>query len=161
MYVESTAKVARWAGVAVIGVMCFEVFMRYVVGHPTMWATAMAPMLGAVMITLGWGYVHQQHANVRVDFLYLKVSARGKAIIDVAGDIFVFFPLLATLVYSSLTNMMFSWEIGEQMTETYWYPPAGPIKTVVFVGIVLLALQGVANFCRSLAILRAAGANND
>jgi len=150
---ESTAKVARWAGVAVIAVMNFEVFARYVFGRPTMWASAMAPMLGAAMITLGWGYVHQQRANVRVDFLYIKVSERGRAIIDVVGDVVVLLPLLATLVYSSLTATIFAWSIGETMIQTNWYPPAGPIRTVVFAGIVLLAIQGFSNFCRSLSVL--------
>ena len=150
---EWTAKFARWTAVILMAVMCFEVVARYVFGHPTMWASALAPMLGATMITLGWSYVHQQRANVRVDFLYLKMSERGKAVIDVAGDVLVLLPLLITLVYSSFRAAIYSWAIGEVMIQTSWYAPAGPIKSIVLVGVVLLAIQGFSNFCNSLSVL--------
>lgn len=152
---ETTAKFVRWFGVMmVVVVMNIEVVLRYVFGHPTMWTSATAPMLGAAMLTLGWSFVHQQHGNVRVDFLYTRFSQRGQALIDVLGDALVLFPLVAAMTYGSFKAMTFAWSMGQTLTETSWHPPAGPLRTVIFVGCALLALQGLANFIRSLSALR-------
>ncbi len=49
--------------------------------------------------------------------------------------------------------MFVSWATDERMPITGWYPPAGPLRTVVFYGLALFALQGIAQFIRDLHLL--------
>jgi TRAP-type mannitol/chloroaromatic compound transport system permease small subunit len=39
------------------------------------------------------------------------------------------------------------------MPITGWYPPAGPLRTIVLLGLALFALQGFAQFIRDLYLL--------
>jgi len=36
------------------------------------------------------------------------------------------------------------------MMESYWYPPAGPFRTAIALGLVMLLLQGIAKFIRDV-----------
>ena len=102
---------------------------------------------------MGWSYTHRYHGHVRVDVIYTHLPTRGKAIIDVVCFIILFLPLLLVLIYASADKALNAWEMGEQLTEGYWYPPAGPIRTVMVIGLFLFALQGVAHFIRDLHLL--------
>ena len=150
---EWTGKIARWFWVVVVLVMTYEVIMRYAFTAPTMWAYETSMMIGATTYALAFAYTHRHRAHVRVDVLYTHLSPRGKAIIDVSGFLLFFFPFLSMLIYASVTGLWFSWSIGERLIESYWYPPAYPIRTVMFVGASLFFLQGAAQFTRDFYLL--------
>jgi len=140
----------RWLAVFLIAVMTTEVIMRYVFNHPTMWAFEISIMLGATIYALAWSYVHRHRANVRVDVIYTHLSPRVKGIIDVVGTLFLFFPLIVILTGASIANAWEAWVNSERLEQTFWYPPSGPLRTIVALGFILLALQGGANFFRDL-----------
>jgi len=98
---------------------------------------------------LSWAYTHRINGHVRIDVIYSHLPLRGQAIIEMLGSILFFFPLMAVLIYNAWINMWFSWEVGEVMIESFWYPPAGPIRTAMVVGLSLFAFQGIAQFIRS------------
>lgn len=150
---EHTGKTIRWVAVLLVAVVVYEVMARYVFNAPTIWAYETITMLLCTIGVLGWSYTHRRHGHVRVDVFYTRLSPRGKAIIDVGGFLLFFFPFLSMLVYASATGLWFSWSIGERLIESYWYPPAYPIRTVMLVGASLFFLQGVAQFTRDLYLL--------
>ena len=43
-----------------------------------------------------------------------------------------------------------AWKIKEVFFNSFWYPPAGPYRTIFAIGLFLLILQGAANFIRDL-----------
>jgi len=143
-----TGNTAHWLSVSLVLIMTYEVIMRYVFTAPTMWAYETVIMIGATLYALAWSYVHYQRAHVRVDVLYIHLSSRKRATIDVVCTLLFFFPVIFALVYMSGIWAWRAWEIGEKSVETYWYPPIAPVRTMVFLGITLFALQGIANFIR-------------
>ncbi len=147
---EYTGMVVRWACLALVLVLCFEVSARYVFNAPTMWSFETASMLGGTIAVLGWSYTHKHGGHVRVDVFYTHLSPRGKAILDITFTLLFFFPLLFSLTYIAWDRMWFSWEMGEVMARSNWYPITGPIRTVMVLGLSLFALQGVAQFLRDL-----------
>jgi len=147
---EMTGRTARWLAAGLVLVMCYDVFMRYFFNAPTMWAYETAMMTGGVMASLGWSYVHRHNAHIKVDILYAQYPTRVKAVMDVIGAMVFFLPWILALMYSSTIWMVKSWVIGEKMTETFWYPPAAPLRTFIFVGMYLFFFQGMANFIRDL-----------
>jgi TRAP-type mannitol/chloroaromatic compound transport system permease small subunit len=150
---EWTGKIVRWACVALVLALCYEVIARYVFNAPTIWAHETSCMLGGTIVALGWAYTHRHHGHVRVDVLYTHLSPRGKAIIDVFCALFLLFPLLAILIYTAADFMWVAWLKGEVLIESYWYPPSGPIRTVMLLGLSLFALQGAAQFIRDFYLL--------
>lgn len=145
---EWTAKVVSWLAVALILVLVYDVFMRYVLGGATVWAYEMAVMLGATVYVMGWAFIHRIREHIRVDVFYVHVSPRVQLIIDVVGTLLFLLPLLYVLIDTSIFYMLRAWRINEKMAETFWYPPAGPFRTMVVVGLFLLAFQSIAHLIR-------------
>ncbi|MBE9513762.1 MAG: TRAP transporter small permease subunit [Chloroflexi bacterium] len=143
----------KWFMLGMIFFGVLEVTQRYVFNHPTMWGYELIIMLGAAMYPLTWACIHRRHGHVRVDVFYSRMSIRGKAIVDVVCGVLFFFPVILFLVYTSGVWMWHAWEIGEKSVETYWYPPIAPLRTAVFVGVVLFLVQGVAQFIRDAHLL--------
>lgn len=133
-----------------IAVVVYSVFMRYVFNRPPMWTYDTAIMTGGSMFILAWSYTHLLRGHVRVDVFYSRFSARTKAIFDTLGTLFLLFPLFVFLIKVSYKWMARAWEIKERFLESYWLPPAAPIRTVVFVGFCLFVLQALAQFIRDL-----------
>jgi len=150
---EYTGRVFKWVTVLLVLALVYEVAARYVFNAPTIWAHQLSTMLGATISAMGWAYTHRYHGHVRVDVVYGRLAERKQALIDVVCGVAFFFPLVFLLAYQSWSQMMYSWSMGEVLTQTYWYPPAGPIRTVVFVGLVLFGLQGTAQFIRDARVL--------
>ena len=146
-------KVGSWLCYALILVVVYDVTMRYVFTAPTMWAYETAIMLGGTIWALNWAYTHSLRAHVRVDVIYSHRSLRKRAIIDVVGTLFIFFPLLAVFIGASFSEMWHAWLVGEVSLESYWYPPLAPFRTIVLIGFCLIAFQAVAQFIRDLYIL--------
>lgn len=147
---EESGKVVAWLCLALVLVLGYEVTMRYVFNAPTIWVGSVATMLGCAIITLGLAYTHLHDGHVRVDVIYTRLSARGKAILDTVFFLLFFLPSIIMVIFISYKQMMFGWKIGMVMMETHWYPLASPIRTVFLLGFVLFALQGVARFSRDL-----------
>lgn len=150
---EWTGLTARWFAVGLVLIVSLEVILRFVFNRPTLWAYETSVMLGGSVYILAFAYVHRHHAHVRVDIFQARLSNRGRAIIDVLGDLLLFFPLIFLLVLVAWDWTIYAWTTGERMPITGWYPPAGPLRTIVFLGFSVFALQGVAQFIRDLHLL--------
>lgn len=148
-----TGRSARWLTAVLVLVISYDVAMRYLFDAPTMWAYETAIMLGATVYAFAWSYVHRHRSHVRVDVLYLRLPPRGRAVIDVMGNLFLFFPLIFVLINISIIWAWRAWVINEKSVETYWYPPVAPVRTLVALGLVLFALQGLAQFIRDFYLL--------
>ena len=150
---EYTGRIVSWVCVALILTLCFEVVARHVFDEPTIWAHSLAKMMGITIVTLGWAYVHKHHGHVRVDVIYTHLQSRGKQIVNVVGALIFLFPAIIVLIYAALQQLLFSLSIGEVFTESYWYPPAPPIRFILLLGLSLFALQALAQLVRDLYML--------
>ena len=147
---EWTGNAVRWACVALVLVLVFEVMMRYAFTAPTIWAHQTSCMLGSTFAAMGWAYVHRHHGHVRIDIFYARLSPRGKAVVDMLCALFLLFPLLLVLIYTATEFMWTAWVESEVLIESYWYPPSGPIRTITVLALCLFLLQGVAQFIRDV-----------
>ncbi|MCS7232555.1 MAG: TRAP transporter small permease subunit [Synergistetes bacterium] len=139
-----------WLAAVLVLIGVIGVIRRYLLHQSTAWEYELIIMSGAAMYVLSWGYVLLRNAHTRVDILYARLSPRGRALIDAIGSIFLFFPLIGTMVTSSYSWMVFSISIKETSATTYVYPPLYPLRTIIFIGFLLFFLQGVAFFIRNV-----------
>jgi TRAP-type mannitol/chloroaromatic compound transport system permease small subunit len=110
-------------------------------------------MLNGTFAAMGFAYVHRHQGHIRVDVLYSHLSERKKALIDVLCTFFLFFPLVFVLIFVAADYAATAWIEGEVLIQSFWYPPAGPIRTVVLLALCLFLLQGIAQFIRDLYVL--------
>ena len=146
-------RTARWLSAVLVLVMTTEVVMRYVFDSPTLWAYETAIMLGATVYVFGWAYAQLHHKHIRVDVFYLRLSPRGRALTDVLGMLLLAFPILTIMIINSINYASIAWASKERLDLSVWYPPAGPLRTVVALGFILLTLQCLVQFIRDVHIL--------
>ena len=127
-----------------------EVFMRYVMNSPTVWALDTTIMSYGSLFMLGSAYALLKGAHVRTDMLWEKFSDRKKGIIDSIAFIVFFLPSMAILVYISFGEFQYAMEIDEKSTATIWQPALWPYRAVVPLAALLLFLQGISELLKSL-----------
>lgn len=140
----------KWMVVAAILFICLQVVMRYVFGRAVMWTYELPIQIAACMYCLSWGYVLLNKGHARVDIIYTRFSERGRAIIDSVCFVCLFLPVIGTLTYLSYKWMIRAFDIGERTVFTYLYWPAQPLRTIIFIGILLFLVQGFAQFYRDV-----------
>jgi len=150
---ELSGRAASWLVMPLILGITYEVFARYALNAPTIWAYDLAYMLYASIFMLGAAYALWRGAHVRTDFLYNGWSDRRKAVADAVGYV-LFLPALLFYLLALGSQAQHSWMIGEVSVESAWRPPLYPFKWMMVVAMVLLLLQSVVEFLRTLARLR-------
>jgi TRAP-type mannitol/chloroaromatic compound transport system permease small subunit len=147
-------KAAAWLIIALMSVVCIEVFKRYILNAPTAWIFDLDNMLYGTLFMLAGAYTLAQNAHVRGDFLYSSMRPRMQAGLDLVLYIVFFIPGIAALIYSGYIFAAESWQIGEHSTVTAEGPPVYQFKAMIPVAGVLVMLQGVAEIVRSVVCLK-------
>lgn len=79
-------------------VVSFEVFSRYFLNRPTVWAFDLSLFLFGYIAILGGALAHQKKGHITVDILYKKVSPNTQRVFDlVSYSLGIFF--LVLIVY--------------------------------------------------------------
>ena len=132
----------------------YEVFVRYVLNDPTVWAfDMMVQMYGALFLMAG-PYALAQDAHVRGDVLYRLFPFKVQARIDLILYIFFFFPGMLALFYFGYEIASDSW----RYKEVSWNSPAR-IQIYFFKSLIplaggLLILQGISESMRCILCIR-------
>ena len=140
----------KWVVLFLMLVICSEVAMRYVFNHPTSTLPVIMTWTGTALYSLAFGYVMLHKGHVRVDVLYARFSDRLKGIMDVILWFVFFLPAIGSLGYAGYNWMVHAWTTHERSMLTYWYPPMAPVRTILFIGLVLFFLQGLATLYRDV-----------
>lgn len=154
---ELTAKTFAWAMLALVLTMSYEVLVRYVFNSPTQWSYDMSYFLGSMTLIFGMAYTLKIKGHVSIDIIYNRFSPRMQALLYVIFALALFFPLWILMVKAMLPHMIFSWKASEQSWVGTWQPIIYPFKTWVTLGIIMLLLQGIAEFIRDLVVLITGG----
>jgi len=151
---EKLALGARWIMVVLMIVVVHDVMMRYFFNAPTIWAFELAMILGSTGYLLSWGEVERAGRHLRVDVFYSMNSPRWKALIDTLGTIICWYPVYVVYLITGSKWAIRAWRIHEVMVESYWYPPAGPTRTLIVIGLTIACLQLTVSLIKNIHILR-------
>jgi TRAP-type mannitol/chloroaromatic compound transport system permease small subunit len=108
--------------------------------------------LFAGVVMLGASYTLRLNEHVRVDILYMHLSERGKEWLDLVGGALFLIPSTLIIAWLSWPFFRESWAIQEMSTNAggllRW-----PVKILIPVGFVLLALQGLSEIIKRAGAL--------
>ena len=149
-----TGKAAAWLIVALMLVVCLEVFKRYIMNAPTAWIYDVDNMMYGSLFMLCGAYTLAQGGHVRGDFLYGSMRPRTQAALDLVLYIVFFIPGIAALVYAGYGYAADSWHIAEHSNVTADGPPVYHFKSVIPVAGALVMLQGIAEIARCVVCLK-------
>ena len=127
-----------------------EVFARYVLKQPTIWALDVTTMSYAALFMLGSALALLKGAHVRTDMLWEGFSDRTKGIIDSLAFLLLFLPSMAVLFFISIDDFLYSMSINERSSSGAWTPLLWPLRGVVPLAAFMLFVQGISELLKSL-----------
>jgi TRAP-type mannitol/chloroaromatic compound transport system permease small subunit len=127
-----------------------EVFCRYVLRDPTIWALDITTMSYAAVFMLGAALALLKGAHVRTDMLWEAFSDRVKGMIDSLAFLLFFLPTMVVLFYISIDDFLYSVSIDERGSSGAWTPVLWPLRGVIPLSAFLLLLQGISELMKSL-----------
>lgn len=152
---ERVGRLAMWLVLITTLISAANALVRYGLGESSnAWLEIQWYLFGALFL-LAAGYTLKHNGHVRIDLLYGRWSARGRAWVDLLGGVFFLLPFCGLIVWYAWPMFMASWT-GNEMS-----PDAGgllrwPVKLLIPVGFSLLALQGVAEIIKRIGVLTGA-----
>ena len=126
-------------------IMLYEVFLRYVIEKPTLWANELTLWIAGFVFLCSGLYAMQQRCHIRIFILYQVMPRWLQHLFDIISvallTVFTFF-----LVYGSFKQVfivkLYKWE----MFGTAFDPPIpATIQPMILIIMVLITLQAIVN----------------
>ncbi len=146
--------VSEWLGkicypliLLISAVVLLEIAMRMLF-KATLWTFETTQFLFAICSLLPAGLLQKEKSHIVVDIIYVRCSEKTKVILDIIT--FPFFLLfVGGMVYFG-SSFAYESVLSLETTGSAWDPPVYPIKLMLPLSALLLFLQGIANFVRSI-----------
>jgi len=149
-----SGKAFAWCIVILTFSTCYEVFVRYVLGAPTVWAFDMSIQMYGALFMMSGAYALSQDAHVRGDVIYRLLSTKTQAKIDLTLYILFLMPGAFALVYYGYGFAADSWFYKE----VSWSSPSRIqiyfFKTLIPIAGMLVLLQGIAEAVRCVICIK-------
>ena len=147
-------RAVAWLALAIVLVQFGLVVARYVFSAGSVPVTESVIYGQAFLVTLTAAWTLSAGGHVRVDIFYAAASPHRRAIIDLFGTLLLLLPFMLTLLWLSVPYALRSWAILERSQQTGGLPLVFVLKTTIPLFALLMALQGVAQAMRAIAVLR-------
>lgn len=132
----------------------YEVFVRYVLNAPTVWAfDMMIQMYGALFLMCG-AYALAQDTHVRADVVYRLFPVKVQASMDFVLYFLFFFPGVIALAWYGYEIASDSWRYKEVSFNSPASIQIYFFKSLIPLSGCLLVLQGVAELVRCVMAMR-------
>ena len=155
--IRTIDKFTEWSGylfvlliIPLIFANVIEVFARYVLRQPTIWALDVTTMSYGALFMLGSALALLKGAHVRTDMLWEKFSDRTKGMINSLAFVLLFLPTMAVLFLISIDDFLYSVSIDERSSSGAWTPILWPLRGVIPLTAFTLFLQGISELMKSL-----------
>lgn len=149
----SAGLLIAWVVFPLILASVYEVVARHVFNAPTIWAFELGYMAMGVHALMGAAFALRERAHIRIDLLYVHFSDRTKALIDTAGYLILFLPVICWVSVGLWDYWIEAFIRNEHSGQSAWNPIIWPFRLSFFLGFSLLALQGVAELIKCVQFL--------
>jgi TRAP-type mannitol/chloroaromatic compound transport system permease small subunit len=150
---ERIGRLLTWAVLAMVLVSTGNAVVRYALRTSSnAWLELQWYLFALLFLTCaGYTLLHNEH--IRIDVLSSRLSARGRAWIDIVGTVFFLLPVSLYIMDLSWPIFVNAWQSGEVSSNAggliRW-----PARLMIPVGFFLLSLQGISELIKRLAFLR-------
>lgn len=149
-----TGRAFAWCIVVLTFSTCYEVFVRYALNSPTVWAFDMSVQMYGALFMMAGAYTLSQDAHVRGDVVYRLMPVKMQAGMDLVLYILFLLPGAVALIYYGYSFAADSWFYKE----VSWSSPARIqiyfFKSLIPIAGTLLLLQGIAEAVRCIQCIK-------
>jgi TRAP-type mannitol/chloroaromatic compound transport system permease small subunit len=140
---EAVGRMVSWVSLLLVLVVFVDVVMRYLFRISFVFTQELEWHLFAFIFLIGAGYTLLHDGHVRVDIIYQRLSARGRAWINLIGVIFFLIPGCYLVIVTSWKFVGNSFSMLEGSPDPGGIPYRFIVKGTMTVGYALLLLQGI------------------
>lgn len=128
----------------IVGIMFYEVVMRYFFERPTLWVNEMSLWIGGFIYLLSGLYVLQQRGHIRITLLYDSVPRNVQRLFDVISTICICI-FGAMVIHGGMNEAVQKYGRWETFG-TAWDPPIpATMKPAILIVAGLIICQAIAN----------------
>jgi len=149
----SVGIMASFALVPLVLATCYEVFARYAMGAPTIWAYEIGYVLTGAHFLLGMAFTLRSDEHIRIDIFSGHFAQRTRAVIDLLGYT-VMLPLMVWLSYALFQHLAAGYLRSERSGQSAMNLPVWPFRVIFLVAFALLTLQIVAEVIKAVRRLK-------
>jgi len=142
-----------WLSLALVVVTVYDVTLRYLFSSGSVAAQELEWHLFAFLFLLAAGYTQAIGGHVRVDIIYSRLSKRGKAVVDLLGDLFFLTPFCLLLIWHSIRFVETAYQISETSPDAGGLPFRFIVKAAIPLGFSLLLIQALSDSVKNLKII--------
>ncbi|MCK5308756.1 MAG: TRAP transporter small permease subunit [Zetaproteobacteria bacterium] len=150
---ERIGFLVSWLTTAMVAVVCYDVFTRYLLKQSSVAVQEMEWHLFAVIFLLGAAYTLKHDRHVRVDIIYMRLSERQRAWINLLGTLLFLIPFSLLIIWSSKNFVINSFAIGESSPNPGGLPARYLLKACIPLGFILVLLQALSLVFSSLMVI--------
>jgi TRAP-type mannitol/chloroaromatic compound transport system permease small subunit len=136
-----------WLFLVSVLLTCYEVLMGSAFRAPTIWVHDATTMMSATCFLLGGAYALQGGHHIRITFVYDLMPPPAQRLCDLIGLLLTLIYLLALAWFSGMQALN-SISIVEMSGRAWNFPMPMVIRTALFLGAALLALQAAAELLK-------------
>lgn len=156
---DITGKVICFFVIGSMGVVLYEVFMRFVLNASQVWAAEMSMFFFGPLFTLVGAHTLLHKGHVGMDLFYRKWSPKTQAIVDIVT--FIFFLIFVGVLLWKGSDLAWRAIKFHQKSDSAWGPPLWPIKLMIPLGAFLMLLQGLSELAKNVLKLFAERNDNE
>jgi len=146
-------KIVYWCILAAVLISAVNAVVRYGFNESSnSWLEVQWYLFGAVFLLCA-GYTLLRNEHIRIDVVAGRLSPRARNIIDLIGGLFFLLPMAVMIAYMAWGPFMNAFNSGEISGNAggliRW-----PARLLIPVGFFLLALQGVSEVIKRIAVMQ-------
>lgn len=147
-------RVFAWLTLGMVLTEFVVVLSRYVFGLGSTIMQESIVYMHATVFLVCAGYALVYNGHVRCDIFYAVMTARTRAIVDIAGTLVFLLPMCALIAWMAWPYVHASWEVMETSPEgRLGIPAVFVLKTLILVFAGLLGVQAVSLALQSVLLL--------
>ena len=147
---EWTGKTFSFLLLAATAVVIYEVVRRYAFNAPSTFGLELTIYLCAITYMIGGAYALLYDSHVKVDVLYMRLTPRGRALLDLIMTPIFFIGICAMIYVGAMWTARAI--AGGVTSGSTWNPDIWPMRLMIALGAFLLFLQGLAKSIRDFRV---------
>lgn len=158
---EDIGKTISWGVIAATLITFIVVVLRKGFDWGSISLQESALYFHALLFMAGSAYTLKHNGHVKVDIFYQNFSAKGRAIVNLIGTLFLLLPFSLFILWISADYVIASWQQLEGSREAGGLPLVFILKSFIPLLGILLILQGISSLIRALATINATSNNKE
>lgn len=138
--------------IPLLGVVIYEVLMRYGFNSPTVWGFEATAFLYGMHYMFGLAYTDVTKGHVQVDIFSSMAPKKIQAFLGAMTTLIFFLPVMVCMTIWSGKFAIYAIQ-GLERNSTSWAPAIWPYKIIMALCFLFLLLQGISNLIRDLQTL--------